>query len=130
MRSRRWIFDEDMAPIHMSMSDAWSEEGVQQCFPSQEGGLRLIQFESPRWRPKATQVRAQLGVQEQHTLKMTPRSHTESVLDVIYMVEREFHIASISTGFRPKFVRSQQESSKEFDVQNLPSCCVTSLSGL
>jgi hypothetical protein len=69
--------DEDMAPMHMSMSDAWSEEeGVQQCFPSQEGGLRLIQFESPRWRPKATQVRAQLGVQEQHALKMTPQSNT------------------------------------------------------
>jgi hypothetical protein len=36
-------------------------------------------------RPKATQVRAQLGVQEQHALKMTLRSHTESVLDVLYM---------------------------------------------
>jgi hypothetical protein len=51
----------------MSMSDAWceeEEEGVQQYFPSQEGGLRLIQFESPRWRPKATQIRAQLEVQE------------------------------------------------------------------
>jgi hypothetical protein len=75
-----------MVPMHMSISDAWSEEkGVQQCFPSQEGGLRLFQFESPRWRPKATQVRAQLGVQEQHTQKMTPRSHTESILDVLYM---------------------------------------------
>jgi hypothetical protein len=75
-----------MTPMHMSMSDAWSEEeGVQQWFPSQEGGLRLIQFESPRWRPKATQVRAQLGVQEQHALKMTPQLHTESVLDGLYM---------------------------------------------
>jgi hypothetical protein len=44
--------------MHMSMSCVWSEEGVQQGFPSQEGGLRLIRFESPRWRPKATQVRA------------------------------------------------------------------------
>jgi hypothetical protein len=78
--------DEDMAPMHMSMSDAWSEqEGVQQCFPSQQGGLRLIQFKSPRWRPKATHVQAQLGVQEQHALKMTPRSHTESILDDLNM---------------------------------------------
>ena len=46
---------------------------------------RLIRFESPRWRPKATQVRARLGVQEQHVLKTTPRSHTVSVLGIIYM---------------------------------------------
>jgi hypothetical protein len=70
--------------MHMSMSGAWSEEGVQQGFPCQEGGLRLIRFES-RWRPKATQVRAQFGVQEQHSLKMMPQSLMESVLDVLYM---------------------------------------------
>jgi hypothetical protein len=46
--------DEDMATMLMSMRGA--EDGVQQGFPSQEGGPRLIRFESPRWRPKAIQV--------------------------------------------------------------------------
>jgi hypothetical protein len=46
----------------------------------------LIQFESPRWRPKAIQVRVQFEVQEQCAIKRTPRSHTESVLDVLFMV--------------------------------------------
>jgi hypothetical protein len=46
--------DEDMATMLMSMRGAWiGEDGVQQGFPSQEGGPRLIRFESPRWRPKA-----------------------------------------------------------------------------
>jgi len=31
------------------------------------------------------QVRVHLGVQEQHTPKMMPRPHTESILDVLYM---------------------------------------------
>ena len=80
------MHDEDMTPMLMSMRGARNgEEGVQQGFPSQEGGPRLIRFESPRWRPKATQVRAQFGVQEQHTPKMTPRPHTECILDVLYM---------------------------------------------
>ena len=59
--------------------------GGQQGCPSQEGGPRPIRFESSRWRPKATKVRARLGVQEQHVLKMMPRSHTVSVLGVLYM---------------------------------------------
>jgi hypothetical protein len=52
--------DEDMETMLMSMRGAWiGEDGVQQGFPIQEGGPRLIRFESPRWRPKAIQVRAQ-----------------------------------------------------------------------
>jgi hypothetical protein len=44
----------DMETMLMSMCGAWiREDGVQQGFPSQEGGPRLIWFESPRWRPKA-----------------------------------------------------------------------------
>jgi hypothetical protein len=79
--------DEDMATMLMSMRGAWiGEDGVHQGFPSQEGGPRLIRFESSRWRPKAIQVRAQFGVQEQCTIKWTPKSHTESVWDVLYMV--------------------------------------------
>ena len=35
--------------------------------------------------PKTTQVRVHLGVQEQPAPKMMSRSHTESVLDVLYM---------------------------------------------
>ena len=53
--------------------------------PNQEGGTRLIRFESPKWRPKETQVRVHLGVQEQHAPKSTPRPHMESVLDALYM---------------------------------------------
>jgi hypothetical protein len=50
--------DEDMATTLMSMHGAWiGEDGVQQGFPCQEGGPRLIRFKSPRWRPKAIQVR-------------------------------------------------------------------------
>jgi hypothetical protein len=79
--------DADMTTMLMFMHGAWiGEHGVQQCFPSQEGGRRLIRFESPRWRPKAIQVRAQFRVQEQCTIKRMPRSHTDSVLDVLYMV--------------------------------------------
>jgi hypothetical protein len=78
-----------MANMLMSMRGAWNgEDRVQQGFPSQEGGPRLIRFESPRWRPKAIQVRAQFGVHEQCTIKRTPMSHTKSVLDIIYMVGR------------------------------------------
>jgi hypothetical protein len=79
--------DEYMTPMHTTIIGAWNGVGkVQQRFPSQEGGPRLIRFESPRWRPKAIQVRVQFGVQEQFVIKRTPRSHTESVLDVLYMV--------------------------------------------
>ena len=38
--------------------------------------------------PKTTQVRVHLGIQEQPTQKMTPRSPTESVSDVLYMDEK------------------------------------------
>jgi hypothetical protein len=81
--------DEDMTLMHTTMIGAWNGvEEVQQGFPSQQGGPRLIRFESLRWRPKAIQVRVQYGVQEQCAIKQTPRSHTESVLDVLYMVGR------------------------------------------
>jgi hypothetical protein len=81
------VNDEDMTPMHTTMIGAWNGvEEVQQGFPSQEGGPRLIRFESPRWRPKAIQVRVQFGVQEQCAIKRTPRSHTKLVLDVLYMV--------------------------------------------
>jgi hypothetical protein len=57
--------DEDMTLMHTPKIGAWNGvEEVQQGFPSQEGGPRLIRFESPRWRPKAIQVRVQFGVQQ------------------------------------------------------------------
>jgi len=72
--------------MHMTILGEWHEdEGDQQVFPSQEGGPKLIWFESPSWRPKTTQVQVHLGVQEQYTLKMTPRSHMVIVLDVLHM---------------------------------------------
>jgi hypothetical protein len=46
--------DADMETMLTSMCGAWiGEDGVQQGFPSQERGPRLIRFEFPRWRPKA-----------------------------------------------------------------------------
>jgi hypothetical protein len=79
--------DEDMTPMHTTMIGAWNGvEEVQQGFSSQQGGPKLIRFESPMWKPKAIQVRVQFEVQEQCAIKRTPRSHTESVLDVLYMV--------------------------------------------
>jgi hypothetical protein len=78
--------DEDMTPMHMTMFGAWDGgEGGQQGCPSQEGGLRLIWFESPRWRPKATQVRVCLGLQDQSALNWSPRTHPDSVFDDPHM---------------------------------------------
>ena len=49
--------DEDMTPMLTAMFGTWlGGVGGQQGCPSQEGGPRVIWFESPRWRPKATQV--------------------------------------------------------------------------
>ena len=80
------MIDEDMTSMDTIIDGEW--HGVLQghlgC-PNQEGGPRLIRFESPRWRPKETQVRVHLGVQEQPTPKSTPRPHTESILDALHM---------------------------------------------
>jgi hypothetical protein len=57
--------NEDMTPVHTTMIGACNGvEEVQQGCSSRGGGTMLIRFESPRWRPKAIQVRAQFGVQE------------------------------------------------------------------
>jgi hypothetical protein len=114
---------EDTTPIHMIMIGASHGKGVQQGFPSKGGVPRLIQFETLRWRPKITQVRVHLRVQEQHTPKMRPRMHTKSVLDVIYMDGKEFHRASNGTSPTSKFHLSQQKLSKQVDIQNLSGCC-------
>ena len=39
----------------------------------------------PSWRPNPSRVRVCFGVQEQPTLKSTPRPHMESVWDALYM---------------------------------------------
>ena len=80
--------DEDMTSMHMGKYGEWHEdEGDLQGFPSREEGPKLIRFESPRWRPKdnTSLSPAYLGVQEQPAQKMTPRSHTESIFNVLYM---------------------------------------------
>ena len=78
--------DADMTPMHMTIFGAWyGGIGGKQGCPSQEGGPRLIRFETPRWRPKATKVRGRLGVQEQHVLKTMPRTHPESIFDDPHM---------------------------------------------
>jgi hypothetical protein len=115
--------DEDMTLMNTIMIGAWhGEGGVQLVCPSQEGGSRLIQFESPRWRPKAIQVRAHLEVQEQHVQKTTRRSHTESFWTFFIWMEMEFYRASNGTGPTSKFHRSRQESSKQVDFHNLSGC--------
>ena len=79
--------DEDMTPMHMIMFGAWyGGVGVQQGCPSQEGGPRLIRFESPRWRSKATQVRVCLGLQDQSALNWSPITHPDSNFDDPHMV--------------------------------------------
>ena len=45
----------------------------------------MIRFESPGWRPKETQVRVHLRVQEQPAQKSTPRPHILSILYYLYM---------------------------------------------
>jgi hypothetical protein len=77
-----FLADEDITPMHMIMIGA---SYGKRSPSSKEGVSRLIQFESLRWRPKTTQVRVHLGVQEQRAPKMMLRSHTEFVLDVVYM---------------------------------------------
>ena len=72
--------------MHMAKhGELREDEGDLQGFPSRVEGPKLIRFESPRWRPKTTQVRVHLGVQEQPAQKMMPKSHTESILDVLFM---------------------------------------------
>ena len=54
-----------MTSMHMGKYGEWHEDEEDlQGFPSREEGPELIRFESPWWRPKTTQVRVHLGVQE------------------------------------------------------------------
>ena len=76
--------DENMTPMHMTMVVVWHVNWVQKRCPSKEGGPRLIQFESPRWTPKAIQVWAHLGVREQHAPKTLPRSHMVPKFDILH----------------------------------------------
>jgi hypothetical protein len=47
--------DEDMASTHMTMLiELHGGQGDQQGHPNREEGPKLIQFESPRWRPKSS----------------------------------------------------------------------------
>jgi hypothetical protein len=75
--------------MHTTIIGAWNGvEEVQQECSCQRGGTKRIRFKSPRWRPKAIQVQALFGVQEQCAIKWKPRSHTKSNLDVLYIVGR------------------------------------------
>ena len=68
--------------MNVTMFGTWyGGVGGQQGCLSQEGGPRLIRFESPRWRLKTTQVRVYLGLQDQSTLNWSPRTHPDSVFD-------------------------------------------------
>src|SRR5438128_4588430 len=78
-----------------------------------------------RGSPIPTRLRLHLGIQEQAAPKLMPRTHTDTVLDVLYMDGREFHRASNGTNPTSNFHLSQRESSKQVDVQNLSGCCAT-----
>ena len=48
-------FDEDMTSIHMTMlGEPYGDQGDQRGCHKQEGGPKLIRFESPRCRPKSS----------------------------------------------------------------------------
>jgi hypothetical protein len=52
--SIKWYHDEDMTPMHTTMIGAWNVvEEVQQRFPSQEGGPRLIPVRVPEVQAKS-----------------------------------------------------------------------------
>ena len=99
------MIDEDMTSMDTVMVGEW--HGVLQghlgC-PNQEGGPRLIRFESPRWRSKETKVGVHLGVPEQPAPKLTPRPHTEFVLDALYMDGKIISRSFQQHWFEPKFV--------------------------
>jgi hypothetical protein len=59
--------------MHMTMISASYGKGVHQGCPSKEGGLRLIQFESPMWRPKTS-----------HTTTSTTRTTTSNYFNNSY----------------------------------------------
>ena len=72
--------------MHMTIFGAWyGGVGGQQWCPCQEGGPRLIRFESLSWRPKATQVRVCLGLQDQSIIKLVTRARLGSVFNDTHM---------------------------------------------
>ena len=78
--------DEDMTSIHMTMlGEPYGDQGDQRGSPNREGGPKLIRFESPRWRSKATQVRVWLRLQDQSALNWSPRTHPDSVFNDPHM---------------------------------------------
>ena len=116
--------DEDMTHMHMTMiGSCISERGVQQGCPSHKGGPRLIQFESPRWRPKTTQVRVHLGVQEQPTMFWSPRPHTESVFDVLHMDGKLRRHTFQCRWSHAKILSESTGIIETMDTQNLPGRC-------
>ena len=68
--------------MHMTMLRESHENQVdQQGHPNGERGLKLIRFESPRWRPKSSLSPPwNLGA-----VKWTLRTHPDSVFDDPYM---------------------------------------------
>ena len=63
------------------LGEPYGDQGDQRGSPNREGGPKLIRFESLRWRPKATQVRVCLSLQDQFALNWSPMMHPDSVFD-------------------------------------------------
>ena len=50
--------DKDMSSMHTAMlGEPYGDQRDQRGCPNQEGGPKLIRFESPKWRPKSSRVR-------------------------------------------------------------------------
>ena len=111
---RGWLFfqegedDEDMTcMLPAILGDSHEDERDQQASQSRRRPKAHL-VGVPKLVAKTTQVRVHLGVQEQPTPKMMPRSHTESVLNVLYMdgkiISRSFQWHQ----FQAKFIWSRQ----------------------
>jgi hypothetical protein len=124
------VSDEDMTLMHTTMIGAWNGvEEVQQGFPSQQGGPRLIRFEYRGGGQK--QFKFESSSESRSSAQKNGRTgRIRSRFWTFYIwLEEEFHRASNGSGLMPKFVPSQRESSKQVDVHNLTKCCVDSLVG-
>ena len=77
----------------------------------------------PRWRPKPIRLRFSFGQQEQPTLKWMPRSHTESDLDILYMVGKIISRHFQWNQFQVQIIAESTGIVRTIDIQNLIRRC-------
>lgn len=99
--------------MHIIMIGAWQEKGVQQRYPSKKRSPKLIQFESPRWRPKITQVRIHLGIQSNtHRIIENNTRHIGGLFQT-------FFILKYMDGIKKKLYIFQWQRSNINDILNI-----------